>query len=192
MPGEYRVSMSKRVDGVVTELVKPVPFKIVQEGEENLSAGDRKAMLEYRDRVTKLQKTSVAVVEVVESMGAKIRAIQAALIDAPKATPKMREEAVSIEKRIKAIGLALANDNAASTLVQPEVAGLVQRIGQVTFAQLSSPIPATQTRVDLLKDCEAEMSEILPKVRELARKDVPALEKHLDAIGAVHTPGRIP
>jgi hypothetical protein len=192
MPGEYRVSLSKRVNGVVTELVKPVPFKIVQEGEENLTTAQRKAMLEYRDRVTKLQRSVTGTVELLDSLTLRVAAMKVAASDTPRATPKMRAEAVAIEGKLKQIDLALRGDNTASILVQPETPGLVSRIGQVTFSQLASPIPPTQTRLDVLKDAETELAELLPKLREVAKKDVPALEKELDAIGAPHTPGRIP
>ena len=192
MPGEYRVSMAKRVNGIVTELVKPVAFKIVQEGEENQSAAERKSMLDYRDRVSKLQRTVAGATEVLDSLKLRAAAMKVAATDTPRATPKIRVDAVTIEENLRKIELVMRGDNSASVLVQPDTPGLISRVGQVTFSQLASPIPATQTRVDMLKECESELAELLPMLREIARKDVPALEKQLDSIGAPHTPGRIP
>src|SRR5205807_1777092 len=144
------------------------PFKIVQEGESNLSAADRKTMQDYRDRVSRLQRTTIGVTELMDNLNIRIAAIKLAVSDAPRATPKMRAEAVAIELRLKALDIVLRGDNTASILVIPDSPGLVQRVGLVTFSQLSSPLPPTQSRIEMLKEAETEMGEVLPKLREIA------------------------
>jgi hypothetical protein len=149
-------------------------------------------MQDYRDRVTRLQRTTSGAAQLLDETSSRMAAITAAASDTPKASPKLRAEAIAVQAKIRELEIALRGDNTASVLVQPEAPSLVQRVSQVTFSQLSSPIPPSQTRVEMLKEAEVEIGEVLPKLREIVRRDVPALEKELDRIGAPHTPGRIP
>jgi hypothetical protein len=79
-----------------------------------------------------------------------------------------------------------------SVLVAPPPYTLVSRVNDVTFSQFGAPAPPTKTRLDSLRVAEEEFGAILPKLREVANRDLPRLEKELDAAGIVHKPGRIP
>jgi len=192
MPGDYRVAMSERVAGKITELAPPTPFKIAVEGEENLSAADRKVLADYRERVSRLQRVFTGAQEVLDSLTGRISQVRLALVDAPKATPKLREETLGIESRLRDINIAMRGDDTSSILVAPRPYTLAERVGDVTFAQLFSATPPTKTRIESLKIAEDELRELLPKLREIATKDMPRLDKDLDAAGVVHTPGRFP
>src|SRR5207245_3969285 len=54
MPGAYKVSATKRVDGVMTPLSQPQEFQIVVEGQEGMSASDRAALVEFQAKVERL------------------------------------------------------------------------------------------------------------------------------------------
>ena len=56
MPGTYRVAMSKRVAGVVTPLGGPQEFSVVVDGSQGMNPTDRKALLEFQQKVTRLER----------------------------------------------------------------------------------------------------------------------------------------
>jgi hypothetical protein len=57
--------------------------------------------------------------------------------------------------------------------------------------RLSTARP-TQTQMDGYKIAAEEFGPVLEKLRALVTVDLANLEKQLEAIGAPHTPGRIP
>ncbi len=192
MPGEYRVSLARRVNGVVTELVPPQTFTVREEGEFGLKPTDRKALVEYRQKVSRLQRAVTASTEVVDSLKTRLAQIRSAVQDAPKATPKLREEVVALEKRLEEIDFDLRGDNIAALRGDPTPTTIVRRVSDVTFSQLSSPLPPTKTRQDSYSIAAYEFSEVLAKLRTLAQTDMPKLEKALDRADVAHTPGRLP
>lgn len=177
---------------MITELVPPQPFTVQVQGEEDLNPAERKALQEYRQKVSRLQKAVLGATEVVDSTAALLAQIQLAVQDAPKATPKLREETLTLQKRLREIDLALRGDNTASIRVEPTPTSITRRVSDVTFSQISSPLMPTQTRQDSYKIAAAEFAEVLTKLRVLVQTDLPKLQKALDAADVPHTPGRFP
>lgn len=192
MPGEYRVALARRVGGVVTELVPPQPFTVREDGEIDLKPAERKTLLDYRQKVSRLQRAVLGSIEVVDSLTARLTQIRFAVQDAPKATPKLREEVLTLERRLKEIDTALRGDNAAALRGDPVPTTITRRVSDLTFSQLSSPLPPTRTRQDSYTVAAVEFSEALAKLRALVQTDVPKLEKALDRADVAHTPGRLP
>src|SRR6185503_6476389 len=50
MPGTYKVSVAKQVDGVITPLGQPQDFAVTVEGQERMSAADRAALVEFQQK----------------------------------------------------------------------------------------------------------------------------------------------
>ncbi|MCW3054254.1 MAG: hypothetical protein JWN14_3424, partial [Chthonomonadales bacterium] len=192
MPGKYRVSLARRVNGVVTELVPPQTFTVREEGEFDLKPADRKALVEYRQKVSRLQRAVTASTEVIDSLKTRLAQIRSAVQDAPKATPKLREEALALERRLKEIDFDLRGDSIAALRGDPAPTTIVRRVSDVTFSQLSSPLPPTKTRQDSYTVAASEFGAVLAKLRTLAQTDLPRLEKALDRADVAHTPGRLP
>ncbi|HEY6047208.1 MAG TPA: hypothetical protein VIU65_11435, partial [Pyrinomonadaceae bacterium] len=56
MPGIYKVSIARRVDGVITPLAQAQEFEVIVEGQERMSAADRAALVEFQQKVARLQR----------------------------------------------------------------------------------------------------------------------------------------
>jgi photosystem II stability/assembly factor-like uncharacterized protein len=192
MPGEYKVALARRVNGVVTELVPPQPFTVRGDGEIDLKPAERRALLEYRQKVSGLQRAVLGSTEVVDSLTTRLAQIRSAVQDAPKAPPKLRAEVLALEKRLKEIDFALRGDNIAALRGDPAPMTITRRVSDVTFSQLSSPLPPTRTRQDSYTVAASEFGEVLAKLRALVQTDLPRLEKALDRADVAHTPGRLP
>jgi chromosome segregation ATPase len=189
MPGEYKVGISKRIAGVETELVKPVAFKVALEGEEKLTATERATIQNLREKVTRVQKSLTATLEVLDNAQGRIGAIRSALEQSPTATAALRKEAAEIEKSLEAIAFSLRGDDMTSVLVEPSPLTTVRRIQDGSFALMGSSLMPTKTRIDSLNIGIEELTAILPKLRTVALEQLPKLEKKLDIM---HTPGRLP
>jgi photosystem II stability/assembly factor-like uncharacterized protein len=56
MPGAYKVSIAKRVDGVMTPLAAPQDFNVLVPGQESMSPADRVALVEFQQKAARLQR----------------------------------------------------------------------------------------------------------------------------------------
>ena len=50
MPGTYKVSLARRVGGVMTPFAQPQEFRIVVEGQDRMSPSDLAALIEFQRR----------------------------------------------------------------------------------------------------------------------------------------------
>jgi len=64
VPGNYSFSLAKRVGGVLTPLGQPQGFSVVTLGAESMSAEDRAALLEFQQRVARLQRALMGATEI--------------------------------------------------------------------------------------------------------------------------------
>jgi photosystem II stability/assembly factor-like uncharacterized protein len=192
MPGDYRVSLARRVDGILTELVPATPFSVAAEGEIALKPAERKMLAAYREKVARLQRAVLGAVEVADSLTSRLAQVKLAVQDAPGAAPKLREETLALERRLRAIDITLRGDSTAATLGEPSPPSVVSRVSDLSFGQLAMPLPPTQTRLDSYRVAAEAFSDALAKLRALVISDLPRLDRALDAAGVPHTPGRLP
>ena len=76
VPGEYKVSLAKRVNGVATEVAAPVPFKISSDADLSLKGSERPALADYRRKVSRLQMAVMGATEVIDSLTAQKRVVE--------------------------------------------------------------------------------------------------------------------
>jgi photosystem II stability/assembly factor-like uncharacterized protein len=194
MPGTYKVTLAKRVGGVLTEVAGPLTFEVTAEGVQQMAAADRVALVAFQRKAARLQSAVNGALEVANSTDQRLNVIKRALAQTTGAsTEKLRETVSSLEKRLDAILLALRGDNVARQYQeQSKVIGISERVGTVGGEMRLSTARPTQTQMDGYKIAAEEFAPVLEKLRALVTVDLANLEKQLEAIGAPHTPGRIP
>lgn len=190
LPGEYRVSLSRRVNGETTQLVMPVAFTVRALDEVSLSQSDRRALEEYRRKVGRLQQAVTGTTEVIGSLSSRLGIIRGAVENSPKAPPRLREEVVGLQRQVREIERAMRGDGTASQRVEPAPPTIVSRVFDLSGGPpLALP---TGTRQESYRIAAEEFTSILAKVRSLVQREMPRLEKALDEAGIPHTPGRLP
>ncbi|HVS20638.1 MAG TPA: hypothetical protein VHD88_02255 [Pyrinomonadaceae bacterium] len=85
MPGTYKVSVAKRTDGVITSLSQPQEFQVKVEGQENMSASDRAALVEFQQKTARLQRAVSGALEAANALKPRLAAIRRALLETPSA-----------------------------------------------------------------------------------------------------------
>jgi photosystem II stability/assembly factor-like uncharacterized protein len=190
IPGKYTVSMSKIVDHVETNIVQPVEFEVMPIGWEKISAVDRKNFMDFYKQMGKLQTAITAAQYAIEEAQQRIQYIKQAVEVSPKVDPKMRSEVRDAELLLMDINEALNGDPTKPRREEPGYPGLLERLNNAVRGSWSVMTGPTNTHRQNYEIAEQEFSELLPKIRQLVEKDVPELNKKLEAAGAKWTPGR--
>ncbi|HEY0082246.1 MAG TPA: hypothetical protein VGB61_05605, partial [Pyrinomonadaceae bacterium] len=192
LPGQYRVSIAKRVGGVLTPLGAPQPFNVTVEGQSSMSAGDRTALVEFQQKVARLQRAVAGASETAGALKPRLASIRRALLDTPSAGDRLLDDATAIDRRVNDILRALRGDAVLRARNQNTPPSINDRVGQIVGEQRMAIARPTATHVAQYAVAAQEFETVLATLRALVEGDLARLEKAMEAAGAPHTPGRIP
>lgn len=192
MPGKYSVTLARRVNGVTTQLAGAQEFNVFVEGQASMAPADRAALLEFQQKVARLQRAVSGALETANQLKARIGQIKRALHETPAAEARLTEDAVSIDKRTNDILRALRGDNALRQRQETLPPSIIERVGTIVGDQRMSTAAPTQTQKDHYAAASQEFERVLTQLRGLIEGDLTKLEKAMEAAGAPWTPGRIP
>ncbi|HEV7904973.1 MAG TPA: hypothetical protein VGO96_14110 [Pyrinomonadaceae bacterium] len=192
MPGAYKVSMAKRVNGVLTPLGAPQTFNVVVEGQSSMSATDRAALVEFQQKVARLQRAVAGALETANALKPRLASIRRALLDTPSAGDKLLDDATAIDRRVNDLLRALRGDTVLRARNFNTPPSISERVGQIVGEQRMAIARPTGTHAAQYQVAAQEFETVLAQLRALIEGDLARLEKAMEAAGAPHTPGRIP
>jgi hypothetical protein len=192
MPGNYKVELAKRVDGVLTPFGQPQQFEVVVEGQQEMSSVDRSALVEFQQKASRLQRAVSGSLEAANALKPRLAAIKRAIMETPSLPHKLQDDAVALDKRTNEILRALRGDTAARQRNMNTPPSINERVGYIVAAQRTSTSRPTQTQMNQYSVAAQEFEGVLAQLRQLIEVDLTRLEKQLEAAGAPWTPGRIP
>jgi len=189
LPGKYTVSLAKRINGVVTDLPGSESIEVV--GATPSTQEERISMIEFQDKLGKLQKALTATQEAATEAGTRLDSIKRAIDAVPALPPKLHESALGLQRDLDAINLALSGDRIWRSHNEGVPASISERIQAAGSAGRGTGHP-TKTAMEQYQIGSDELAVQIPKLRRLIETDIKNLEKQLDAAGAPPTPGRLP
>ena len=192
MPGAYKASVAKRVEGVVTPLGPPQEFQVTIEGQENMSTTDRSALVEFQQKAVRLQRAVSGATQAANALKPRLAAIKRAINETPSLPQRLQDDATALDRRTNEIIRALSGDSAARQRNMNTPPSINDRVGYVVNAQRMSTARPTQTQNNQYNTAAQDFEGVLTQLRQLIEVDLSRLEKQLEAAGAPWTPGRIP
>jgi hypothetical protein len=192
MPGTYKVTVAKRVDGVVTQLGPPQQFQVVVEGQENMSTSDHSALVEFQTKAMRLQRAASGATQAANQLKPRLAAIKRAIAETPSLPQRLQDDATALDRRTNEILRALNGDTAARQRNMNTPPSINDRVGYVVGAQRMSISRPTQTQIAQYNAAAQDFESVLGQLRQLIEVDLDKLEKQLEAAGAPWTPGRVP
>jgi hypothetical protein len=188
-PGTYKASLSRRVNGVITQLGAEQTINVVADPSITGKPADRAAAIEYQDKVTKLQRAFSGASELAGECKTRTTAIRRALIDSP-ADLKLIDEAVKLDQRITAIVRRLRGDETLRGLESGSPATISNRVNSAATGARGLTGAPTGTQQLNYRIAFDELSEEIAKLKAL-EADLKKFEQQLDALGVPYTPGRL-
>jgi photosystem II stability/assembly factor-like uncharacterized protein len=192
MPGTYKVSVAKRVDGVMTTIGQSQEFQVVVEGQASMPAADRTALVDFQQKVARLQRAVQGALDAANALKPRLVLIKRALAETPAAGDKLLDDVAALDKRTNEILRALRGDNAlrARNINLPPSIG--ERVGDIVGSQRMSTARPNQSQMNQYSAAAQDFENTLGQLRQLIEGDLARLEKQMEAAGAPWTPGRIP
>ena len=186
VPGAFTVSLEKKVEGVLTTLAGPQAFVVESLDMAGLPERDKAALLAYQKKAGELQRAMMGAGAAGRDALENLKYIRKALVDTPKADPKLAEAARAIEKRIQDQLAVLFGDPTRGMRSEPVVPSLMERV----TAQLDATGPVTATARRGYEIAAEGFAKLLEDMRATIDVDLRKLQAALEAAGAPWTPGR--
>jgi photosystem II stability/assembly factor-like uncharacterized protein len=192
MPGLYRVSLAKRVGGVVTTLAGPQEFAVLVEGEAGVSPPDLKVLRDFQQKVVRLQRAVAGALEAANSLSNHLEQIKRALDHTPSVERHWKDMARTLERRNNEILRALRGDTVLRGHNENTPPAIAERVENIVDGERFSLALPTATQLEGYRIAGQEFGEELARLRTLITVDLRNLDKALDLAGAPWTPGRLP
>jgi len=191
-PGTYSVTMAKRVAGVTTPLAGPMTFKTEPLSAATLPAPDRAAVLAFARKTARLQRAVTGAVEAAGEAQNRINYLKVALLDTPGADPRLMDDLVAIDKRLKDLMVPLTGDKTRAKRNEPTAPSISDRVDQIVGGSWFNTQAPTATHRHQYDVAAGQFAEVLDKLRLLVEQDLKGIEDKAELAGAPWTPGRLP
>jgi photosystem II stability/assembly factor-like uncharacterized protein len=192
VPGTYEVSLSQRVDTVVTPLGEPQKLEAVALGAASLPAEDNQALLAFQQQTAELQRAVLGSLRAVEETRNRLDHVVRAILQAPRADGSLLSEARALEDRLQRIDVALSGDETIRSRSESTPPSISDRVDDVVSGHWTSTSAPTETQREAYRIAGEAFEPVLHDLTRLLEDDLPALETKLDDAGAAWTPGRVP
>ena len=192
MPGPYRVSWAKRVEGKTTPLPGEQEFAVVVEGAAGMPPEDRKLLFEFQQKVIRLERAVSGALEAANNLTTRLEQIKRAMDYTPSIDLKLKDRARALEKQNNEILRALRGDTALRGRNENTPPSIAERVGNIVQSERLSLARPTTTQREEYAIASQEFATELSKLRKLMNVDLKEVEKALDLAGAPWTPGRLP
>jgi len=186
VPGTFKVSLAKRVDGILTAIGQPQAFTVESLNLASLPAKDRQDLLDFQRKAGELQRAMMGAASAAQEASKNLELIKKALLNAPKADPKLGERAKELETRLREEMILLNGDWTVQRRSEATAPSLMDRVS----AQLSTTCPITETVKRNYEIAAGAFEKLLEDMCLTIEQDLKKLGDELEAAGAPWSPGR--
>ncbi len=190
-PGKYTAHLTKRQDGKTAKLSEPVPFEVKGDPLSTLKAEDYAAITAFEKDVTTAEKGLLAATKTADELTAKTDAMRKSLKLAAKPDDDTDAKLTALAEQLRVLKRKLSGDGILTARQENVPDSIAARIGY-SSTRGEAIAPPTGTVKQSLKIGVEELAEATAALKGIAEKDLPPLEKALDAAGVPWTPGRLP
>lgn len=183
-PGTYTVTLSKEVDGVVTQLQEPQSFEVVQLREGALDGATADEAAAFWQEIANVQRVASAVNQALASTIGKVTTLQTALERSAAVPGELEAKLATIRKQVDALDKTLNGLKSKNSIGDVNERTISSRISVAAIGTARSTYGPTATHRRSLEIAKTQLSEVKATLSELMDSTIPAFEKELSAAGA--------
>ena len=146
--------------------------------------------VDFNKDVRATQKRLFAATGTLAQASARLDAMRKAAKLAERADDTLEGDFKAVETALKALRRELEGDGFLAERYENAPMSISDRLGFAAGTHNDAIAMPTGSAKSALGDAKTELAEALVKVRTLSERDLPAMDKKLDAIGAPWSPGR--
>lgn len=192
LPGTYTVSLSKVVNGQLTEIVPATEFKTKLLANTTLPAEDKDALFKFQEEVAEFQRVVSGTAKTLDELNTKLKYFYKAVNNTSGVPDDVSARIVKTDQQLKILNRKLNGDRSLSKRDFETPPSITGRIYTIVYGLWSSTSAPTQTQITSLGIARDQFGEVYDQIKTITQQDIPGIEKSLEEAGAQWTPGRLP
>jgi photosystem II stability/assembly factor-like uncharacterized protein len=186
--GEYKVTLSQRVGGIVTDLASPVTFKVAGDPQSAHSLADSTARWQFDEKLQALRRDVAGSLELANSTATRLQAIVKALDATPAAPRALHDRVRAFQRTLDAILVELRGDRTLGSRSVPTPVAISERVNTISGElnrTLGRQTATHEQQYQIALDLFGPQRSAL---KQLVDTDIPGVERELERFGAPYTP----
>jgi photosystem II stability/assembly factor-like uncharacterized protein len=192
VPGTYEVTLGQRVRGKYTPLAGPVPFKVVPDALIDLRPAQYAEIAAFNKKAKALQRALNATTTAATELAGRLEVIKTSLRQADKPDEAAQRTVRDLIERVRLVRRELSGDSFLSGRNENAPLSLSDRVRDAVWANRGAIALPTGTQKRVYAEASKQLAAEVGKLRQILEKELPALEKRMEAIGAPWAPGQLP
>jgi photosystem II stability/assembly factor-like uncharacterized protein len=182
-PGDFTVTLSKEVDGVITVLSEPMPFKVERLFEGALVGADPKVVAEFWRETEKLKKSIFAISKVLSNTLQKVELMKGVLTRTPAAPGNLDIELHQLRQDLLVLDEQLNGNRSKGEVGETTKPTIISRY-YASLGSSNSTYGPTQTQKRSLEIAATQFKELKTALDIILNETLPKIEKDLINAGA--------
>ena len=188
LPGQYSVTLAKRVNGVVTELSDPQSFTLKALHDTPEASDDREVLLAFQQDTATLVRVVAGAIDTSAELRNRLAHLKLGADAIGSDSASIQAQIQSLEARLDDVDVALTGDRTISSRNEPAPWSIAARISQIRGWGWYTQAPTTGSNVDALAIAKTELDAALTQMRAIDA-GIARAEQTLQDSGAPFTPG---
>ena len=189
-PGTYSVSLSRVVDGQVTQLAGPVSFEVRPLRVGALDGATAATVSAFWQRVSAAERSVTGAVEALSDTTERVSALAAAAALSTAEPDDLSAELESVRQQLLDYDRALNGHRTKSRIGEPQLPSIRSRINSTSDGVARSTYGPTPNLERNLSIAEKQLRTLRDQLNQIIDERLPALEQQLQQAGAPWTPGQ--
>ncbi len=191
VPGNYSVTLSKRVQGELVEISEAMPFALKPLHAGGLVTNDPRALLDFEMQSAALYRAVTGADRAADEIQDRIDHLLQAASGITASNEEHAQALRALNSRMQDFQLRLNGDSSISGRAEKVPMSISDRIGFIVNGHWNSQSAVTGNYRDSYEIAEQQFREALADLKAIAA-DLAEVETAMQAAGAPWTPGRIP
>ncbi len=191
IPGEYSVTLAKRVQGKLTELAEAKTFTLRPMFSGGLVTDEPKALLAFEQTSASLYRAVAGANQAMTETQSRIDHLLKAVNDTPAADEQQAQSLRALNTRLQNLRVKLNGDDTISSRGEPVPMSITARIGNIVSGQWDSRSAVTANYRDSYDVAAQQFTDALVELKAIVA-ELTVFEATLETEDAPWTPGRVP
>jgi hypothetical protein len=189
-PGTYTVTLSKLVDGVVTELDGPVEFEVVPLREGTLPGASPDAVASFWQELSAFEKKMDALTTEMNNSEKRLKAMRVALANSVVEPGNLDKEMHEAMMKLYALDQRLNGSKAKNEVGEKNNPSIRDRFSAAAIGTTRSTYGPTPMHKRSMEIANETFNELLGEAKSLMNETIPSLEQSLKEAGAPWVEGQ--
>ncbi len=183
-PGEYKVALSKEINGVVTELSEAVPFVVERMRKGALEGAKPEEVAQFWQEIAHLRRSTSAASTALANALKRAETLRHVLLRTPSLPGSLDQELHSIRESLLTLDRQLNGSRSRRQVGEKNPPSIGERIGVARLGTGNATYGPTPMHKQALAIAATQFNELRQTLRDILENKLPAFEKKLQESGA--------